>query len=103
MFKLLVLITTVPNKLLAKKIAKLLIERKLAACVSTKKINSYFKWDNKIEEEEEIELMIKTIPENLNELIKVLKEEISYELPQLIYQLFESEINYFNWVKDSVN
>ena len=53
MNKLLLLITTVPNQFLAEKIAKLLIKRKLAACVSIKEIKSIYKWQGNIEENKE--------------------------------------------------
>tara|TARA_B100000212_G_scaffold93925_1_gene69018 strand:+ start:645 stop:956 length:312 start_codon:yes stop_codon:yes gene_type:complete len=103
MKKVLLLITTAPNRLIAKNIAELVVKRKLAACVSIKEVISFYEWKGRIEQGEEIEITIKSTPENLNELTKVLKEKITYELPQLIYKLFDSEIKYFNWVKESVN
>ena len=103
MNKLLILITTVPNQLLADQIAKELIKGKLAACVSLKEIKSIYKWQGNIEENKEIEITIKSLPENLNELILILKEKISYEIPQLIYKIFDSEKSYFQWMKKSIN
>ena len=103
MNKLLLLITTVPHKLLAEEIAKELIERKLAACISIKEIKSFFKWQGNIEENKEFEITIKSLPENLNELILILKDKISYEIPQLIYKIFDSENSYFQWMKKSIN
>ena len=103
MNKLLILITTVPNQLLAEQISKELIQRKLAACVSIKEIKSIYKWQENIEENKEFELTIKSLPENLNELTHMLKEKITYEVPELIYKIFHSEISYFHWVKESIN
>ena len=103
MNKLLLLITTVPNVNQAKQIANQLIEMKLAACVSFKKISSIYKWQGKIQNDEEIELSIKSTPENLNAIIEILKEKITFEVPQLIYKLFDSEINYLNWVQEASN
>ena len=103
MNKLLILITTVPNQLLAEQISKELIERKLAACVSIKEIKSIYKWQENIEENNEFELTIKSLPENLNELTLILKEKSTYEVPELIYKIFESENSYFQWVKKSIN
>tara|TARA_B100000575_G_C22638022_1_gene393447 strand:+ start:103 stop:414 length:312 start_codon:yes stop_codon:yes gene_type:complete len=101
--KLLLLITTVPNQLLAEQIAKELIERNLAACISIKEIKSIYKWKGNIEENKEFEVIIKSLPENLNELTLILKEKITYEVPELIYKIFDSEISYFQWIKESVN
>tara|TARA_B100000212_G_scaffold64684_1_gene44620 strand:- start:415 stop:726 length:312 start_codon:yes stop_codon:yes gene_type:complete len=103
MNKVLLLITTVPNQLLAEKIAKELIERRLAACVSIKEIKSIYKWKGNIEENKELEITVKSLPENLNELSVVLKGKISYEVPELIYKIFDSEISYFQWIKESIN
>ena len=103
MNKLLLLITTVPNQLLAEQIAKELIKGKLAACVSIKEIKSIYKWKDNIEENKEIEITIKSLPENLNKLILILKEKINYEVPELIYKIFDSENSYFQWVKESIN
>ena len=102
MNKLLLLITTVQNKLLAERIAKVLVEKKLAACVSIKEIKSIYQWKGNIEENKEFELTIKSLPEKLNELTLILKEEINYEVPELIYKIFDSENFYFQWIKESI-
>ena len=103
MNKLLLLITTVPNQLLAEQIAKELIERKLAACVSIKEIKSIYKWQGNIEENKEFEITIKSLPESLNELTLILKENITYEVPELIYKIFDSENSYFQWIEESIS
>jgi len=57
--EVLVLITTESNKKNALRVAKLLIQNKLAACVSIKQIFSIYKWDDDIEETKEFEITIK--------------------------------------------
>ena len=103
MNKVLLLITTVPNQLLANKIAKELIESELAACISIKQIQSIYKWQGDIEENKEFEITIKSLPKNLNKLTLILKSRITYEVPQLIYKIFDSENSYFQWMKKSIN
>tara|TARA_B100001109_G_scaffold83815_1_gene68344 strand:- start:1341 stop:1652 length:312 start_codon:yes stop_codon:yes gene_type:complete len=103
MNKVLLLITTVPNQLLANKIAKELIESELAACISIKQIQSIYKWQGDIEENKEFEITIKSLPKNLNKLTLILKSRITYEVPQLIYKIFDSENSYFQWIKESIN
>ena len=100
---LLILCTTVTNKYSAEKIARKLLNTKLAACVSIKKINSFYLWDEKIQNDSEYEVTIKSKPEKLNNLIKVLKIEIGYEIPQIIYKNFESERSYYEWAEKSMN
>ena len=46
MSEVLILTTTESNEKKAKNIAKLLIENKLAACVSLKYIDSIYKWED---------------------------------------------------------
>ena len=50
---LLILYTTVSNKYCAEKIARKLLNDKLAACVSFKEINSFYLWDEKIHNDSE--------------------------------------------------
>ena len=101
MKQVLLLITTEYNKKLAKRIAKLLLKKKLAACVSLKDINSIYEWEGKIEEVNEVEIVIKSKPELKNDLIVFLKKKISYNIPQIISKKFNSEKKYINWINKS--
>ena len=56
------MITTESNKTNALRVAKLLIQNKLAACVSINQIFSIYEWDDVIEETEEFEITIKSKP-----------------------------------------
>ena len=100
---LMVLYTTISNKYCAEKIAKKLVKDKLAACVSIKEISSFYSWDEKIQNDNEYEMTIKSKPEKLNNLIKFLKIEIGYEIPQIIYKNFESEKKYYEWAEKSLS
>ena len=54
----------------AKKIAKLVVKNKLAACVNiNKNINSIYIWENKMFDEKEIELNFKTSEKKLKKLL----------------------------------
>ena len=101
MRKVLLLVATELNKNAAKKIAKLLIKKKLAACVSLKEINSIYEWEGKIEDVNEVEITIKSKPELKNALVVFLQKHISYDVPQIIYKKFNSEKKYFNWLNKS--
>ena len=101
MNQVLLLITTEYCKKKAKKIAKLLLKRKLAACVSLKDICSIYEWKGKIEEVNEVEIIIKSKPELNHALVVFLQKQISYDVPQIIYKKFNSEKKYSNWVNKS--
>ncbi len=96
------MITTESSKENALKIAKLLVQNKLAACVSIKQIFSIYKWDNDIEETKEFELTIKSKPEFKDYLIDFLKEISTYDVPQIIYKKYYSEMKYFDWFNETI-
>ena len=66
--EVLIMITTESSKKNASRVGKLLIKKKLAACVSIKQIFSIYSWNDEIEETKEFEITIKSKPE-LNILI----------------------------------
>ncbi len=101
MNQILLLITTESNKKLAKEIARLLLKKKLAACVSLKDIYSIYEWGGKLEEVNEVEITIKSKPELKNDLIFFLHKMTSYDVPQIVYKKFSSEKKYINWVSKS--
>ena len=101
MKQVLLLITSEHNKKAAKKIAKLLLKKKLAACVSLKNIYSIYEWEGKVEKVNEVEITIKSKPELKNDLIIFLQKITSYDVPQIIYKKFDSEKKYINWVNKS--
>ena len=101
MKQVLILMTTEADKKAAKKIAKLLLKKKLAACVSLKDIHSIYEWEGKIEEVNEVEITIKSKPELKNALILFLQKRLSYSIPQIIYKKFYSEEKYINWLSKS--
>ena len=96
--EILILITTESNKKNAMRVAKLLIQKKLAACVSIKQIFSIYEWEDVIEETKEFEITIKSKPEFKDDLIDFLHKISSYDLPQIIYKKYYSEMNYYNWL-----
>ena len=100
---ILILYTTISNKYCAEKIAKQLIKEKLAACVSIKEISSFYIWENNIQNDNEYEIAIKSKPEKKNDLLKFLKVEIGYKIPQLIYKNFASEKSYYEWLEKSMS
>ena len=102
MGKILIVITTEPNEKIAKNIANLLIKNKLAACVSIKHIDSIYKWEDKIEQNKEFELTIKSKPEFKDNLILFLQKNLSYDVPQILHNNFNSECKYHEWLNNTI-
>ncbi len=88
----------------AKKIAKLVIERKLAACVNiNKNINSLYIWKNKMFDESEVELSFKTNNKKVKKLITFLELNHPYECPAIIvFPVQKTNNKFLNWVKDQI-
>jgi len=96
------MITTESSKTNALRMAKLLIRNKLAACVSIKQIFSIYEWDDDIEETKEFELTIKSKPEFKDDLIAFLNNLSTYEVPQIIYKKYYSEMKYYDWLNKAI-
>ena len=103
MNQILILTTTEYNKKKAKEIAKLLLKKKLAACVSLKDIYSIYEWEGKIEEGIEVEITVKSKLELKDALIAFLKKRTSNTIPQIIYKKFNSEKKYMNWLNNAIS
>ncbi len=95
---------TVPNIEEGKRIAKILVENKLAACVNIiQKIFSIYWWKGKIEEDEEHLLLIKTTDEKKELLIKEITKVHSYDTPECIgFKIDRGSEKYLNWIKENV-
>ncbi len=82
--KLIIIQTTCPNKDEAKNIAKILIEKKLAACIQMSEIESFYKWEGEFCEDNEVLLSIKTKKDNFKKIKSKIKELHSYDVPEII-------------------
>jgi len=96
------MITTESSKTNALRLAKLLVKNKLAACVSIKQIFSIYEWDNNIEESKEFEITIKSKPEFKENLIHFLHKISTYDVPQIIYKEYYSEMKYYDWINNTI-
>ena len=103
MSQILVMVATEPEIDNAQKVATLILEKKLAACISLKEISSTYFWEGKIVRSSEIEIVIKSIPKNQSSLIEILKKELTNDLPEIIFKYYDSESEYFSWVSSSIN
>ena len=96
------MITTESSNGSALRMAKLLIQKKLAACVSIKQIFSVYEWDDDIEETKEFEITIKSKPEFKDFLIEFLKKISTYDVPQIIYKKYYAEMKYYDWLNKTI-
>ena len=80
-----IVLTTIGQKQDAEKLALQLVERRLAACVNiVGPIRSVYRWKQKVSNEPEYLLVIKTTAEHSAQLQSAFKELHPYELPECI-------------------
>jgi periplasmic divalent cation tolerance protein len=87
----------------AKKIGRILVEEKLAACVNIFPITSIFRWKGNIEDAHEFGIIVKTKTEKVKDIEKRIKEIHSYEVPCVIsLKIAEGSADYIKWIDESV-
>ena len=96
-------LVTVPNMEEAQRIAKIMIEEKLAACVNIiKNIISTYRWKGEVEIDEEQLLIIKTSEAKADLIIKKINEIHSYEVPECIGFPIDKALGpYLDWIKEN--
>ena len=100
--EILVIITTESSKTNALRMAKLLIKEKIAACVSIKQIFSVYEWDDDIQETKEFENTIKSKLEFKDYLFDFVNKNSTYDVPQIIYKKYNSDIKYYDWMNKTI-
>jgi len=97
-------LTTAESQNQARRIADMLIERKLAACVNiVPGAQSIYRWKGKAEEAEEWLMLIKTTADAFEHVCVAIKEMHTYELPECLCLAVEGgSPEYLRWIEESV-
>lgn len=94
--------TTFPDSKGAKKVIAHLLESKLAACIQMMPIQSFYRWEGKLCEEQEQLLLFKTKRECYEAIETLLKEYHPYDVPQLIAFPIEKGLSaYLSWIEEN--
>jgi periplasmic divalent cation tolerance protein len=101
--EIVVVLVTVPIEQ-TQKIARALVERKLAACVNVVPgIRSMYWWEGKVQDDAEDLLVIKTPREGFDRLRDGILELHPYKVPEVIALPVEAaHTAYIDWVKRSI-
>jgi periplasmic divalent cation tolerance protein len=88
----------------ARKLARALVESRLAACVNiVPAIESVYRWQGTVEAAEEVWLAIKTSRSLFDQVSAKIRELHSYELPEVIALAVEDgSPAYLNWLSESL-
>jgi len=99
----LVVFVTASSSAQARRIARRLLQSKLAACVNMVPIESMFLWKGEIQEEEEVLMVIKTRAEAFDDLMNAVKGMHTYDTPEVIgMPVVLGSREYLKWIDDEV-
>lgn len=94
-----VVTTTVAKKTDAQKLARLILESRLAACVQCERIESVYRWKGKIESAAEFRLTAKTRAALVAPLQTFIRANHAYELPEIVVTPIVAGLPpYLEWV-----
>lgn len=100
-----IVLTTASSLEDSERIARHLVEQRLAACVNiVPKIASVYRWEDKVEEAQEHLLVIKTTEAAFARLREAIRQLHSYQVPECIaLAVEEGSLPYLQWIDDSVD
>ena len=96
--------TTTPTRQEADRIARTLVERRLAACVQiVDPIRSCYWWDGAVQEDPEVLLIIKSVAALIPAIEAVMGELHPYEVPELVaLPVTGGSQAYLDWLQASL-
>ena len=94
--------TTVDEQKKAKNLINLLLETNKIACGTFHEIQSSYKWKDELVEDSEIEISLYTKESLMREVVDVVKQRHTYELPKItVFEPVFTLPEYEKWVSDS--
>jgi len=99
-----IVLTTAGSEEEAQKIARHLVEKRLAACVNIiPQVESIYRWQGKVESAREWLLLVKTTQERFPAVRDAIRELHSYDVPECVVLSIEAgSSDYLQWLADSV-
>lgn len=95
--------TTVATAADAQRLARLLLERRLAACVQVEAgVQSFYRWQDRTCEDAEQRLLLKTVGRLVPAVQALFAEHHPYELPQCVAWPVQASEAYAGWVRGEV-
>ena len=104
MDKLIIIKTTVKNKVTKNNITNELITNDYVSCINViENVSSHYKWQGKVENEKEDILFIKTMKRNEKLVYEVIRVIHDYETPEIITIAINNiDSSYLNWTNEII-
>lgn len=101
--EILIVTTTVPSVEQGQRLARLILEQRLAACVQIDAgLSSLYRWEGRLCNEAEARLVIKTMPGCVDGLQALFAAEHPYQLPQFAAARAQASATYADWVRSEL-
>ncbi len=99
-----VVLSTCGSEEEAEKLSRLLVDRRLAACVNViPQVRSFYRWKGRVEDAREWMLVIKTSRSLFGALAAAISAAHSYELPEAIaIPVVDGDRGYLDWLAGNV-
>jgi periplasmic divalent cation tolerance protein len=100
-----VVFVTAADREEAMRLAEMLVDKRLAACVQIlPEMQSVYRWKGKVERQTEVLLIAKTARAKFEDLEKEVRELHSYQTPEIVaFPLTAGSSPYLEWLKTSVD
>lgn len=85
----------------AERIARIIVEERLAACANIHPITSIYMWRGALEQDAEYAVLFKTTTKSVEALKKRVAELHSYELPCIIHWSIGGTPEYLSWIAEN--
>ena len=104
MNELIIIKTTVKNKVTRENIINKLIKNDYVSCINViENVSSHYKWQGQVESEKEDILFIKTMKRNEKLVYEVIRVTHDYETPEIITIAINNiDSSYLSWANESV-
>ena len=98
----LLVFTNLPDQEAAVKLARALVQRRLAACVNVLgACNSVYRWNGAVEAAQEVPVLVKTRAVRYGEIEAAIRELHPYELPEIVaVPIVRGLPDYLDWVAE---
>ena len=98
------ILSTAGTQAEAARIAEALVAERLAACVQLSPIESWYRWEGKVERAEEVRLQIKTVAALVDQVETRLRALHSYDVPELVVvPIASGSADYLAWIEESTS
>tara|TARA_B100000700_G_scaffold327552_1_gene442446 strand:+ start:1353 stop:1688 length:336 start_codon:yes stop_codon:yes gene_type:complete len=95
--------TTESSLVKAERMAKKLLEKKVAFCVNIFECSSFYYWEDSLNSEKEFKIIIKSDKSKLDKLLVLIKLLHSYDLPEISYWQANTTKDYHDWALKSLS